>query len=132
MITISGRKPFENAITVTEISPLDHILLQLGIPTAAMSTLAHQVERKKQREANPIAHNLELIRENRRLKHEIALYRARERALVTLFHNCVDIQQQLRNATTTFSETVCKSEAELLTNLGLDINTAGLNDFNLI
>lgn len=117
---------------VTEVSPLDHILLHVGKPSTTISNLPHQIEKTK-RQPMPIAQNLELLRENGQLRQELAFYRERERSLVQLFHKCLGVQKELSEATKLFSEAACRHEDEMLTALEVtSLDIAGVGDFRVI
>lgn len=125
--------------TVTEITPLDHKLLQVGVHTSTTTRLPSQIQVTKthftpeKRVPLPIARNLELIRENGHLRQELAYFRSREKALVQLFHQCMDMQKQMNTAVKSFSDAAALHEHELFTAIGVDrVDLNGQDDFRLI
>jgi hypothetical protein len=112
--------PSTMALQFGEISPLDHKILSGGGSTTATERLPSQLQQAKAaRQQNLMKQNLELIRENGRLRREIALYEDRQRALACLYHQCLGIQESFSQAMNSASKEIDESENKLLRSFGL-------------
>ena len=114
---------------MSELSPLDHRILMAGGTTTTIERLPSQMQQAKAaRQASLLKQNLDLVRENGRLRKEIAFYQGREQSLLSLFEKCVEVQDCLKEATQTASTDIARHEDRLLKNFGVEIDDAGKQD----
>ena len=106
---------------MSEVSPLDHRILLAGKTTTRVERFRSQLEQAKQsRQSNLMKQNLDLIRENGRLRKEIAYHEERTKPLLLFYQRSLERHEELQSLTQDVARRMKESENELLQKLGID------------
>ena len=117
---------YGSPIRPAEITPLDHRILRAGGSTAATERLPNQLQQAKaSRSSNLLKQNLDLVRENGRLRKEIAYHEERGASLLKLYHRCCEMQDALAGVVRDVSQEIEEHEKELLHGLGITYTVEG-------
>jgi hypothetical protein len=108
-----------------EITPLDHQIFLAGGTTTAIERLPGQLQKAKAaRQQSYMKLNLELIRENGRLRKEIAYHQSCEKSLRCFLETCLELSTHLQQAMETVDKEILKHEEQLLDCLKIKVDAA--------
>lgn len=102
------------------ITPLDLRIKLAGGSTTATERLPSQMQQAKaNRQKTVLGQNLELIRENGRLRQEIAFHEERAVVLLRLLRRAMGVQEEFQQLLNSTSTEIDECEARLLANFGI-------------
>jgi hypothetical protein len=114
---------------MSEVSPLDHHILLGGGLTTSVERFQSQLQQAKQtRQANLLKQNLELIRENGRLRKEIAYHEDRIKPLLTFYQRYLEMHERVQGLAMEASQQMKACDNDLLEKLGIHIGIGNLED----
>jgi hypothetical protein len=116
---------------VSEVTPLDHRILMAGGVTTGVERLRGQLQQAKHhRQGNLLKQNLDLIRENGRLRKEIAYHEERTKPLLLFYEKYLEMHHKLQSMAQTVAQQMGDCESELLQNLGIRSTASHMEDVN--
>ena len=117
------------ANTISEISSLDHRILLAGGLTTGTERFRSQLQHAKHsRQTNLLKQNLDLIRENGRLRKEIAYHEDRIKPLLLFYQKYLEMHDSLRGVVEDVARQMKECENGLLEGLGIDISSGCVED----
>jgi len=103
------------------ITPLDYHIAQHGGLTASIERLPHLLQNAKSKTTTDTNQRLEeLVRENGRLREEIAFHQDTQRALMSSYTASVEAFETLKESLQVTSERMLMSEQRLLKYWGIE------------
>jgi hypothetical protein len=108
--------------------PLSTITSFRGGLTTSVERFQSQLQQAKQTRQANLQQNLELIRENGRLRKEIAYHEDRIKPLLTFYYRYLEMHERAQGLAMEASQQMKECDNELLAKLGIHVGTGNLED----
>lgn len=106
---------------MSDISTANHRINVGARTTTGTERFRSQLQEAKQaRQNNLLNQNLDLVRENSRLRKQIAYHEARTKPLLLFYYRYLEMQEMLQSMAQEFKQ-IRECEAELIRELGINI-----------